>query len=96
MMKTPTRYALSTMRRRDLLITGALAAAGGLLAEDAVARDEDRPGLEERGIAELQAEMQGGKLSSRALVRFYLRRIEALDRRGPALRSVLEVNPDVF
>ena len=77
-------------------MTGALAAAGATEAEDAAGRVEKRPAPEERGIAELQAEMQRGKLSSRALVRRYLRRIEELDRRGPALRSVLEVNPDAL
>jgi amidase len=84
------------MRRRELLVAGALAAAGSTVQEDAVARDEERPGPEEWGIAALQAEMQRGNLSSRTLVRLYLRRIEALDRRGPALRSVLELNPEAL
>src|SRR5688500_16117308 len=83
------------MRRRDLLVAGALA-AGSRMPEDAVAADEERPGPEEWSILELQAEMQSGKLTSRALVRRYLARIEKLDRRGPALRSVLEVNPDAL
>jgi len=84
------------MRRRELLVAGALAAAGGSLTESQAAEDQSRAGPEGRGIAELQAEMERGKLTSRALVRLYLRRIEELDRRGPTLRSVIEVNPDAL
>jgi amidase len=37
--------------------------------------------------------MASGHLTARQLVQLYLDRIEALDRRGPTLRSVLEINP---
>jgi amidase len=50
--------------------------------------------VEEATIAELQAAMTEGRLTARRLVELYLARIEALDRRGPTLRSVLEINPD--
>ena len=50
--------------------------------------------LEEATIATLQQRMQSGQETSRSLVDKYLARIEAIDRSGPALRSVLEVNPD--
>ena len=50
--------------------------------------------LEEATIAGLQQRMQSGQDTSRSLVDKYLARIEALDRSGPALHSVLEVNPD--
>lgn len=50
--------------------------------------------MEEATITELQAAMQARQLSSRELVEVYLRRIEAYDRRGPELRSILEINPD--
>lgn len=84
------------VKRRDVLRSGALA-AGGLLMESAAAAEEEAEApAREQGIAELQAEMERGKLTSRALVRRYLRRIEQLDRRGPTLRSVLEVNPDAL
>ncbi len=38
--------------------------------------------------------MQSGEVTSRGLVEAYLARIEALDRRGPALNAILELNPD--
>ncbi len=52
--------------------------------------------LEEATIAELQAGMKAGKYTARSLAATYLQRIEELDRKGPALRAVLEVNPDAL
>lgn len=40
--------------------------------------------------------MQGGRTTSRKLVRAYLRRIEGIDRAGPALNSIIGVNPDAL
>jgi amidase len=50
--------------------------------------------VEEASIAQLGARMASGELTAVALVRAYAERIDAIDRDGPALRSVLEVNPD--
>ena len=50
--------------------------------------------LEEATIADLQREMEAGRASARFLVDRYIARIEALDRTGPALRHVLEINPE--
>ena len=47
--------------------------------------------VEEASIADLQARMKSGKLTSRALTEAYLARIRKLD---PKLHSVIEVNPD--
>ncbi|HMB80172.1 MAG TPA: amidase, partial [Vicinamibacterales bacterium] len=52
--------------------------------------------LEEVTIAGLQQRMQSGQDTSRSLVEKYLARIEAIDRSGPALHSVLEINPDAL
>ena len=52
--------------------------------------------LEEATIASLQAEMTAGRLSARRLVEQYLERIAALDRTGPTLRAVIEINPDAL
>ena len=51
---------------------------------------------DEPSIRELQAAMQDGSLTARALTGRYLDRIERLDRSGPALRSVIEINPDAL
>jgi amidase len=50
--------------------------------------------LEEMTIAELQEGMKAGKYTARGIAEKYLVRIEALDKRGPAVNSVIEVNPD--
>lgn len=47
----------------------------------------------EKSIAELQAELASGATTSEALVAAYIARIEAIDRTGPTLRSVLALNP---
>ena len=52
------------------------------------------PAWHEKSIAELQEAMQSGKLTSRALVAHFLARIKAIDKQGPKLNSVIEVNPD--
>ena len=52
--------------------------------------------LDEVTITELQGRLASGKLSSVALVKKYLARIAEIDQGGPALRSVLELNPDAL
>ena len=52
--------------------------------------------VEERGIDDLQTLMTAGKASSADLVAAYLKRIAAMDRSGPSLRSVIAVNPDAL
>ncbi|HET8853228.1 MAG TPA: amidase [Ktedonobacteraceae bacterium] len=54
------------------------------------------PELEEATIVELQATMTAGKLTARRLVGMYLERIRELDQGGPAINSVLEVNPEAL
>ena len=52
--------------------------------------------LEEWRLADLQAAMRSGSETAVSLAEKYLRRIDALNLRGPALRAVLEVNPDAL
>lgn len=52
--------------------------------------------MDECTISEIQALMQSNELSSRELTRLYMERIEQLDRTGPCLNSVIEVNPDAL
>jgi amidase len=54
------------------------------------------PELEEATIVELQAAMTTGKLSAHRLLEMYLERIRELDRSGPAINSMLEVNPEAL
>ena len=52
--------------------------------------------LMEISIAELQSKMESGELTSRQITEFYLDRILAMDRAGPKLNSVIEINPDAL
>jgi amidase len=55
----------------------------------------ERPArLHEATIAELQAAMDAGHLTSVELTRHFLQRIDTYDRAGPRLNSVLETNPE--
>ncbi len=50
----------------------------------------------EAGIAELRAALDAGRVTSVQLVQAYLRRIEAYDREGPTLNSIVVVNDDAL
>ena len=50
--------------------------------------------LDELTIADLQQGLQSGKYTSRELVEKYSDRISEIDKKGPALNSVIEMNPD--
>src|SRR2546422_2178346 len=52
--------------------------------------------VEEATIVDFQVAMHAGRLDSESLVRIYLRRIQVIDRSGPMLRSVQEINPDAI
>jgi len=52
--------------------------------------------LQEVTAAQLQEWMTAGRYTTRQLAELYLQRIEEIDRNGPALRSVIEVNPDAL
>jgi len=52
--------------------------------------------LEEATLADLQAGMTSGRMTARSITQQYLDRIAQLDRKGPALRHVLETNPDAL
>ena len=52
--------------------------------------------LDELTIADLQSAMESGKFTSRSLTEKCLARIVDIDRHGPSLRSVIEMNPDAL
>ncbi|MFL6278527.1 MAG: amidase family protein, partial [Vicinamibacterales bacterium] len=52
--------------------------------------------LEEATVGQLQEAMAAGRYTSRRLVELYTERINAIDRTGPTLRSVIELNPDAL
>ena len=104
MKRKPSPAALT---RRSLFRYGAagsaFALAGHVTSAASPARSEAaEPAavsafeLDEATIADLQKRMESGEETARSLAEKYLARIEALDRKGPELRAVLEINPDAL
>src|SRR5438874_1848097 len=52
--------------------------------------------LDEATAAQLQQWLTDGKFTSRQLVELYDKRIDELDKNGPALHAVIELNPDAL
>lgn len=52
--------------------------------------------LEEATIKQMAEAMEEGKIDSQTLVLMYLKRIAEIDKSGPKLNSVLEINPDAL
>lgn len=83
-------------------LAGAVAATAGAAARE----DRDAPGpsgggvkpfeLDELGIADLRDGLRAGRFTARSLAEKYLARIDEIDRRGPAVNSVIEANPDTL
>ncbi len=98
------------MDRRSFLVAGAStavlsASAGGCADAASVCGVPLQPApspaaphvdLEEATLSDLAARMQRGEVSAADLTERYLARIEAIDRHGPALHAVIEVNPDAL
>jgi amidase len=80
-------------RRRFLATSGAAASLAFLRGRPAWPADFD---AEEASIDALQSAMRDGRLTARALTRAYLDRIDRMDRKGPTLRSMLDVNPEAL
>ena len=87
------------MKRRQFLQTSAatwVAAIANPVSALPVEKTETPPAfeLDELTISDLQQGLQSGKYSSRELVEKYSDRINDVDKKGPALYSVIEMNPD--
>jgi amidase len=52
--------------------------------------------LPEWTITDLNEKMESGELSARQVADLYLQRIEAVDKNGPYINSVIELNPDAL
>lgn len=111
-MSDNSRSNSSSSRRSFLqttLIGGAAATLTPIYAAGAAARDISLAGstgpqpadvrpfeLEELTIPELQDGMKSGKFTAHSLTEKYLGRIDELDKRGPALNAIIELNPDAL
>jgi amidase len=88
--------AHSTLSRRRFLQSSLVAGAAPALATRASTTSPTDFEFEETTIAALQDAMRSGRLSAGTITERYLARIEAIDKRGPAVNSVIEINPDAL
>ena len=101
---TPAAPARREFLRASLLGTAAIATAAAkpLVAGDVAdarksvvfAGDVPAFELDEITISDLQDGMKSGKYTSRSITEKYLARIDAIDKQGPALNAIIELNPD--
>jgi amidase len=94
------------VKRRTFLQTSALAGGAAIVRPRLAKGSSDRGSeetesfepkpfeLDEITIAELQNGMKSGKYTSHSLTEKYLQRIEEIDKRGPSINAVIEINPD--
>lgn len=99
------------MKRSDFLKNTALAAIGipTLLAtnsftenktdfklENTAEESDNSFELDEMTVSELQDKMKNGNYTSVQITQLYLDRIEAIDKNGPKLNSMIEINPEAL
>lgn len=72
-----------------------IAAATAVTAprESAIQAQQKPFEIVEATVEDVHAEYKAGRLTARALVRAYLDRIEAFDKNGPKINSVISINP---
>src|SRR5215203_69280 len=98
------------MKRRDFITSSTIATAGlgsvlvtscnpaekpvnsEVVSPETIAAFE----LDEESISSLQEKIAAGKYSSEQITQLYLDRIKAIDKDGPKLNSVIEINPDAL
>ena len=92
------------MKRRNFVKLGLLFGAGGIIdanaagaeAEASVDHSSSHSSVVEADVTALQAQMAAGKLTAVALTERYLERIKAIDKSGPKLNAIIELNPDAI
>ena len=101
-------HSAGPVSRRAFLQLGAVAGAGASLSGTTLPQQGQQPeasrggagdapdAFNEATIAQLQSAMARGRTSATELTAFYLRRIQAIDEKGPRLNSVIEINPDAL
>ncbi len=89
---TPIIMAPGMDRRSFLALAGV---AGAAARFPHIPRGwHDLPDLEEATVADLLLGQERGTFTAKDLVQGYLQRIASMDRRGPALHSILDTYPD--
>ncbi len=79
-----------------MVLAASKAQAGSSVNENSVEWFMKDLNLEEITIDELQQKMASGEQSSKSITKMYLKRIQDIDKNGPELNSVIEINPDAI
>ena len=82
------------MRNHSIAVFVAMVALASVARADEQSPPPTR--FNEATVADLQAQMAAGRLTSVDLTNFYLMRIKQLDENGPGLNSIIELNPDAL
>lgn len=77
------------------VVLPALAGAREITTQ-ATAQEVGAAELDELSIAHLQAGLASGKFTAKSLTEKYLARIDEIDKHGPSVTSVIEINPDAL
>jgi amidase len=96
-LKLYTKGGYSVNRRNFIL--GAAAASGALIEGNVMAADTKKSepfDVIEASVGQLQQALTAGALSAKKLTELYLARIKAIDKFGPSLNAVIELNPDAL
>ena len=80
-------------RRHFLTLAGLATAASFARPLELFAKNVE---LEELTISAMQEAMRNGSITARKLAELYLARIDAMDKRGPAINAMIELNPDAL
>ena len=95
-------YAETFSRRNFLQTTVVGGISAALLPSLARAEEVTAPAavpdfeLDEVSISDLQDGMRSARYTARSIAEKYLARIEAIDKQGPAINAVIEINPDAL
>jgi amidase len=84
------------MNRRDFVGVLALTTGTTASAHQGPTREKTAFDVAEKTVMQLQAAMQAGTVNAQQLVKLYLARIASIDKAGPKLNSVIELNPDAM
>src|SRR5712671_5194522 len=82
------------MERILFVFIATVLASGWAAAENTDPEASAPSHFNEATVADLQAKMAAGTITSEQLTKYYLRRILALDQNGPGVNSVIELNAD--
>ena len=84
------------MRMRVLIAAVALSLTASAMGSATAGTSSAPANFNEFTIQQFQSMMASGQLSSVGLTNYYVKRIQALDREGPGVNSIIELNPDAL